>query len=289
MCMKALSSGYRHFDTASGYGNEKQVGQAIRESGIPRNEIFLTTKLANSFHGRVREAFEKSLNDLDCEYIDLYLLHWPQAARYDIPGGNAATARGGVFAPDESPTFVETWKEIEKLLDTGKVKSIGVSNFSIQNLSILLQHCKIVPAVNQVELHPCLPQHALKKFCDEKGILLTAYSPVGRMAPLLMSHPAIVAIAERTGVTPTQVVLSWAVQRGTSIVPKSENEERMRKNIDLVQLSPDDMATVDEFHKVEPGMHRSLLDYHAEDGSGVLGWKYEWLGWPMREGGYVVE
>ncbi|KZP11457.1 aado/keto reductase [Athelia psychrophila] len=277
MCRKALKNGYRHFDTAAGYENEKFVGDAIRASGIPRNEIFLTTKLHDHIH--VQQAFEDSLRLLDLEYIDLYLMHWPQ---YTDSAGCKFTP-----GPDEqNPTFVETYMEMEKLLATGKVKSIGVSNFSIKTLTTLLASCTVVPAVNQVELHPCLPQDDLKAFCDSKGIHLTAYSPFGNIA-LFAENPIIKSIAARLDITPAQAVLAWAVQRGTSVVPKSENEGRMVANITLPTLSAGDISQINSMH-THPGMHKSLLEYHNDDGT-VFGWSYEWLGWNLTKGGVVPE
>ncbi|KAL1746183.1 NADP-dependent oxidoreductase domain-containing protein [Schizophyllum fasciatum] len=285
MCAKALKVGYRHFDTASGYGNEEAVGRAVRESGIPRNEVFVTTKLPNVGHHRVRESFEESLAALGLDYVDLYLVHWPQGERPTTEQRNTGNLGGkDYFAPDEAPTIIDVWKEMEKLLDTGKVKTIGVSNFSVKTLSRLLPHCKVVPAVNQVEMHPCLPQNELNAFCGEKGILLTAYSPLGRTKTLI-EYPAVNAIAEKVKASPAQVVLTWGVQRGTSVIPKSENEERMAANLKLVKLSEEDMRAIDAIHK-EPGMHRSLLEYHSADGK-VMGWTYEQLGWDMTLGGIV--
>jgi len=283
MCAKALKNGYRHFDTAAGYGNEKQVGEAIRDSGVPRSEIYLTTKLANGDHHRVREAFEESLTALDCEYVDLYLLHWPQASRGSASQGNAAATE--TLRPDQSPTFVETWKEIEKLMDTGKVRSIGVSNFSIKTLEQLLPHCSIIPVTNQVELHPCLPQEDLKTYCEAKGILLSAYSPLGRSKTFFLEEPTIKGIADELNVSPMQVILTWGVQRGTAVLPKSEDEGRMLANITLVTLTPEDMDIINKIH-LQPGMHKSLLAYHSEDGS-VFGWSYEDLGWNMVYPGVV--
>ncbi|KAF9075630.1 aldo/keto reductase [Rhodocollybia butyracea] len=284
MCLNALKAGYRHFDTAAGYGNEKQVGKAIRESTIPRNEIFLTTKLANPYHSRVKEAFEESLKTLDCEYIDLYLMHWPQAGRPE-----AEQSWGNdVFRPDESPTFVETWKDMEKLLEGGKVKSIGVSNFSIKNLEILLPHCTVVPATNQVEMHPCLPQNDLKAYCASKGILLTAYSPLGQPArpnqPIsLVNNNAIKSIANKLNVDLAQVLLSWGIQRKTVVIPKTENETRMKTNITLIKLSTEDMKAIDELH-TQPNMHRTLA-HSARGASGMIfGWTFEELGWNMVDG-----
>ncbi|KAF9075631.1 Aldo/keto reductase [Rhodocollybia butyracea] len=280
MCLNALKAGYRHFDTAAGYGNEEQVGKAIRESAIPRNEIFLTTKLANPYHSRVKEAFEESLKTLDCEYIDLYLMHWPQAGKQGWGDD--------VFRPDESPTFVETWRDMEKLLKGGKVKSIGVSNFSIKNLEILLPHCTVVPATNQVEMHPCLPQNDLKAYCASKGILLTAYSPLGQPTgpdqPIsLFNNDAIKSIANKLNVDLAQVLLSWGVQRKTVVIPKTEKEMRMKTNITLIELSTEDMKAIDELH-TQPNMHRTLV--HSASGV-VFGWTYEEMGWNIVNG-FVV-
>ncbi|KAJ7350394.1 aldo/keto reductase [Mycena albidolilacea] len=268
MCLAALKCGYRHFDTASGYANEEYVGQAIRDSGIPREEIYLTTKLGGDHH-RVKEAFEASLKNLGVPYINLYLMHWPQGF-----------LDGKVLGPEEHPTFIETWKEMEKLLETGQVKSIGVSNFSIKTLEQLLPHCSIIPATNQVELHPCLPQNELKAFCEAKGILLTAYSPLGR-STIFMEDKMVQDVAEKNKASPAQVVLSWAVQRGTIVVPKSEDEGRMLANITLVPLSKDDMEIIDGLHQM-PNMHKSLLVFDDKPGT-VFGWTYDQLGWSYRK------
>ncbi|GLB37387.1 putative aado keto reductase [Lyophyllum shimeji] len=277
MCLTALKVGYRHFDTASLYGNEKQVGDAIRASGIPRNEIFITTKLPINWKD-VRESFDESLKELDCGYIDLYLIHWPQ--RTIVSEGGTRTLKLG-----EQPDFIHAWKEMEKLLETGKVKAIGVSNFSVRTLTELLPHCNVIPATNQVEMHPCLPQVELKQFCEEKGILLTAYSPLGR-STTFFTEPSVEAVADALSVSPAQVILSWAVQRGTIVVPKSEDEGRMSANLKVVRLSDDHMRAIDAIHS-QPGMHKSLLKYHAPDGT-VFGWTYEELGWNMTTGGIVA-
>ncbi|KAJ7287279.1 NADP-dependent oxidoreductase domain-containing protein [Mycena rebaudengoi] len=284
MCQKAIKLGYRHFDTATGYGNEQQVGEAIRDSGVPRDEFYITTKLANGDHHRVREAFAESLERLNVEYVDLYLLHWPQATIGEVDFSQV-NGPFNALAPGESPTFVETWKEIEKLLETGKVRSIGVSNFSVKTLQELLPHCSVVPATNQVELHPCLPQDALKAYCEDKGILLTAYSPLGRSKTFFSEQSLISNLAEKYNATAAQIILSWGVLRGTIVVPKSENEARMTANITLLHLTQEDMRAIGDLH-LQPGMHRSLLGFHADDGS-VFGWSYEWLGWDMEKGGVV--
>ncbi|THU85056.1 Aldo/keto reductase [Dendrothele bispora CBS 962.96] len=285
MVKKSIPVGYRHFDTASGYGNEEAVGRAIRESGLPRNEFYITTKLINHDHGRVSEAFNKSLQALDCEYVDMYLMHWPQASSETDPSK--------VLPPEQSPTFVETWKDMEKLLSTGKLKSIGVSNFSIKNLEILLPHCSVVPANNQVECHPCLPQHDLKAYCDSKGIILTAWGPLGRpgyghSGPNFTTEPAFKTIAEKHNVEVAQVVLSWGVQRKTVVVPKTENETRMRTNITLTTLDQSEMEAIDNFHK-QPNTHRSLAGHDKPHGM-IFGWTYEQMGWPRRNPeGIVIE
>ncbi|KAJ3554935.1 hypothetical protein NM688_g2846 [Phlebia brevispora] len=239
---------------ASVYGSEEEVGTAIRESGVPRSEIFLTTKLWNTSHQRVREAFEESFAALNCEYINLYLMHWPQAE-----------VDGRVLDASEHPTFIDTWKEMEKLLENGKVKSIGVSNFSIKHLETLLPHCKVIPVTNQVELHPCLPETALKEYCEAKGIILTAYSPfdemqdrswqshiipyTGQSNSLFFKDPDFVRVADAHGANVGQLAISWAVQRGTAVMPKSANTERMKINIKLVRLSLEDMETIDNIHR----------------------------------------
>ncbi|KAI0339204.1 Aldo/keto reductase [Trametopsis cervina] len=278
VCLTALKAGYRHIDTAAGYGNEEAVGRAIRDSGIPRAEIFVTTKLANADHHRVAEAFETSFKKLNIEYVDLYLVHWPQAVK-----GNSGTLAGEVLPENVSPTFVETWKDMEKLPGTGKVRSIGVSNFSVKNLEILLPHATIKPVVNQIEYHPCLPQFELHEYHKAQDILITAYSPLGQGDPRALKDDDIVKIAESRSATPAQVILSWIVQRGIIAIAKSAQEERLKQNITLIQLTEQEIQSINDIHK-KPGMHRSLVRYHREGGK-VFGWTYEQLGWNFSEGG----
>ncbi|KAJ7668657.1 Aldo/keto reductase [Mycena polygramma] len=274
MCKEALKIGYRHVDTAT-TGNEESVGLAIHESGVPREELFITTKLDQCDHGRVEDALHDSLAKLRVDYIDLFLMHWPQAV-----------IAGRVLQPSESPTFVDTWKDMEKLLDSGRVRSIGVSNFSEKTLSLLLDNARIVPAVNQVEMHPLLPQHSLLAFCRARGIVLTAYSPVGKNK--FSSDPDVVRIANVRGITGPQVILSWGVQRGTSVIPKTANHARLRENTTLVDLSVEEMAVLDTLHR-KPGMHRSVCGFHSSDlGGSCFGWTYEQLGWSMTEGGVMA-
>ncbi|KAF7792259.1 hypothetical protein EIP86_003295 [Pleurotus ostreatoroseus] len=276
VCSDALKCGYRHFDTAPEYQSEEALGRAIRASDVPRSEIFVTTKLC---HHRVREAFEASLAALDIEYIDLYLMHFPQAE-----------VDGRVLQPHEAPTFVDTWKEMEKLLETGKVKNIGVSNFSIKTLEVLLPQCKVVPVTNQVQMHPCMPETRLKAYCEAKGILLTGYSPFGSTNPLFFKDPDYLRVVEAHNSTLGQIVLSWIVQRGAAVVAKSANPERMKQNLQLVHLTPEDMSAIDAIHK-KPGMHRNLFPFvwpGYEPGT-ASGWTYEQLGWNWDVNGMVRE
>ncbi|KAI0314144.1 NADP-dependent oxidoreductase domain-containing protein [Amylostereum chailletii] len=237
MITNALEVGYRHIDTATTYGNESQVGRAILASGVPREQLFITTKLWSDDHGRVRAAFDESLEKLGCGYIDLYLMHWPQATRED----------GTALPADEYPTIVDTWKEMEALLVDGKVKSIGVSNFSVKTFEQLLPHVTVVPAINQVEMHPLLPQLDLLAYCTAKNIRLTAYTPLAKHKPEVMSHPAVVQIAERKGCTAAQAVLSWLVQKGVVVIPKTKTRARMVENLG-VRSSPHIFASYESWN-----------------------------------------
>lgn len=209
----AIKADIRHFDTAAYYNNEGVVGDVIRESNIPREQFFVTTKLWNDRHKDVERAFEESLNKLNIGYIDLYLMHWPIAQQ---------PATGHV---DDSVSFVDTWKSMEKLLKThaGKVRAIGVSNFSPQNLDILLKSAEVVPACNQVETHPYNPDPELLEYCQEKKIRVVAYTPIGKKNSPMLKDPDLDFIAKTigNGTSPSQVILSWNVQRGVAVVPRS--------------------------------------------------------------------
>jgi diketogulonate reductase-like aldo/keto reductase len=222
---KALELGYRHVDTAAAYYNEAGVGAALRASGLPREDIFVTTKLRNGDQGyeRALKAFEDSRRELGVDYVDLYLIHWP------VPSKGL---------------YVETWKAFEKLLADGAVKAIGVSNFLPEHLERLVAESDVVPAVNQVEVHPTFQQADVQAKCRELGIVVEAYSPLGRGADL--EAPAVTATATEIGVTPAQVVLRWAIQQGIVVIPKSVSPERQATNIDLFsfELSDDQMAQI---------------------------------------------
>jgi 2,5-diketo-D-gluconate reductase A len=222
----ALQAGYRLIDTAAAYQNEDGVGKAIADSGIARDELFITTKLWNADHGRDRtlRAFDESLSKLGVDVIDLYLIHWP------VPSKDL---------------YVETWQALEQIYSEGRARAIGVSNFTERHLNRLLQETEVVPALNQVELHPRFPQDELRAFHDQHAIITEAWSPIGQGQGLL-DDPVIVGIAERIGRSPAQVVLRWHIQRGTVVIPKSVTPERIRSNIQLFdfELEQADMAAL---------------------------------------------
>ena len=213
----ALEAGYRHIDTAQGYGNEEGVGKAIANSGVPREDIFLTTKLNNSEHGRdtTLRAFDESLSKLGMDHVDLFLIHWP-LAMFD--------------------QYVETWKAFEEIRASGRARSIGVSNFTVTNLNRLRAETDVVPVLNQIELHPRFPQAELRAYHAEHQILTESWSPIGQGGDLL-SSPELVTLADELGRTPAQVVLRWHVQLGLVVIPKSVTPERIRSNLDVFDFA----------------------------------------------------
>lgn len=223
---KALESGYTKIDTAAAYQNEEQVGQAIADSGVPREQLFVTTKLWNDDQGRGRAeaAFEASLQRLGMDYVDLYLIHWPAPAQ---------------------DRFVETWQVLERLHADGRARAIGVSNFQPAHLQRLFDECEVVPALNQIELHPHLVQDELRAFHREHGIVTEAWSPLASGGDVL-GDPSITEIAERHGKNPGQVCLRWSIQLGNVVIPKSVTPERIEGNIDVFdfELSDDEMAAI---------------------------------------------
>ncbi len=216
----AIECGYRLIDTAALYENEEGVGEAVRESGLPRGEVFVTTKVWNTDQGydATMRAFDASMARLGLDVVDLYLIHWPTQAR-DL--------------------YVETWRALEKLRADGRVRSIGVSNFQPAHIQRLLDETGVVPSVNQVELHPRLPQDELRAFHAQHGIATEAWGPIGQGRGLL-EESAVVEIAESVGRTPAQVVLRWHVQIGTIAIPKSSNPERIRQNLEVFDFTLDD-------------------------------------------------
>jgi 2,5-diketo-D-gluconate reductase A len=224
----ALETGYRHIDTATGYNNETEVGAAIRASGIPRDELFLTTKLRNDHHkaGDVDAAFARSLDMLGLDYLDLYLIHWPMPA---------------------NDLYVQTWRSFETFHADGRAKAIGVSNFLVPHLERLLAETDTVPAVNQVELHPIFQQRELRAFHDAHDIRTEAWGPLGQGKYDLFGMPAIQAAASAHSVEPAQVVLRWHLQTGNVVIPKSNSRARMEQNLDIFgfELDSDEMAAID--------------------------------------------
>ncbi len=217
--LTALELGYRHIDTARVYGNEMDVGIAVRESGIPREQIFVTTKLWNDDQGydSTLRAFEASLVRLGLEYVDLYLLHWPVHARR-----------------------LDSWDALEKLYAEKRARHIGVSNFLVPHLQELLSHCEVVPAVNQIELSPFLQRRETRALCEEHGIVVEAYSPLTRGQRL--DHPVVARIARQLGRSPAQILLRWGVQHGSVVLPKSARRERIAENAGIFAFELDASA-----------------------------------------------
>jgi len=225
----ALHAGYRHIDTAAAYRNEPEVGHALKSSGVPREDVYLVTKLWNSEHGydKTLAAFDASMKRLglndDDDYLDLYLIHWPMP---------------------EVNLYVETFKAFAHLRDQGRIRSIGVSNFAPEHLSVLIDATGIVPVVNQVELHPQFPQHELREVHRTLGIATEAWSPLGQGS--LLSDPTVVALAEARGKTPAQVLIRWHIQLGNIVIPKSVHPDRIASNFDVFdfELSEQDMTSI---------------------------------------------
>ncbi len=232
----ALEVGYRHIDTAEMYGNEKEVGEGIRASGLDRGDIFVTSKLNNGLHEPqdAREGFDRTLSDLGFDYVDLFLIHWPLPTLYD-------------------GDFVSTWKTLEEFHRDGRARSIGVSNFQIEHLERLAAETDTAPAVNQIEAHPYFTNDAVREYGREHGIATEAWSPIAQGGVLEDSN--IAQIADKVGKTPAQVVLRWHIQRGDIVFPKSVTPSRMQENFELFdfELEPDDMDAITALDQGEDG------------------------------------
>lgn len=273
LTVEAVKAGYRLLDCASDYGNEANVGEGIAEVAkqrlCSREELWVTSKLWNSYHRpeHVKPAVQRSLRDLQLDYLDLYLIHFPIATQYipfetRYPAGwfadpNAAQPK---MVPDSVP-IRETWQAMEELVGAGLVKSIGISNFCVSLARDLLTQCKIRPSVLQIESHPYLVQPKLLRFCSENSIAVTAFSPLGAPSYIpigmatesdsVLANPVVTAIAAAHGRTPAQVVLRWGVQRGTAVIPKTGRIERLRENLDIAgfSLSQTEMSSISALDK----------------------------------------
>jgi len=240
----ALEAGFRHFDCAERYRNEREVGEALQTGlaagGIAREDLFVTTKLWNSNHRpeRVEPAFEASLERLKLNYLDLYLIHTPFAFQ---PGDEQDPRdQNGNVIYDRDVTLLDTWRAMENLVDHGKCRAIGLSDISLNELLPIYESARIKPAVVQVEAHPYLPETELLEFCKEKGIVFLAFAPLGHgIRPGPLEDPVIVAIAERIGKTPAQVLLAWAVQRGTALLTTPRTAARAKENFSISALPED--------------------------------------------------
>ena len=249
----ALEAGFRHFDCAERYRNEREVGEALQAGfaagGIVREDIFVTTKLWNTNHRpeRVEPAFHASLDRLRLDYLDLYLIHTPFA----FQAGDEQDPRdqSGKVIYDEGVTLLDTWRAMEGLVDQGRCRAIGLSDISLERLLPVYEAARVKPAVVQGESHPYLPETELLEFCKEKGIVFLAFAPLGHgMRPGLLEDPVVSAIAERVGRTPAQVLLAWAVQRGTALLTTPKTTDRARENFDISALPED---AFDEINRIQ--------------------------------------
>jgi len=237
--------GYRHIDCAWAYGNENEVGEGIRASGVPRSELFITSKLWSTWHSRVEEALDQTLANLGTDYLDLYLIHWPVPLN---PKGNHPafpTLPDGKRDVDHSWSIQDTWKQMEEVLKKGKVRSIGVSNFSQRKMEELLTTAEIVPVVDQLELHVYNPQLKLMEFLKSKGITPQAFSPLGSTGSPLMSDPVVLKIAEERNLQPAEVLLGYPLAKGFVVLAKSVTPARILANFKGAIRAAETLTTAD--------------------------------------------
>jgi len=250
----ALAAGFRHFDCAERYRNESEAGKALQEgmaaAGLAREDVFITTKLWNNNHRpeRVQSACEASLKRLGVEYVDLYLMHTPFA----FQAGDEQDPRdqNGKYLYDTGVTLLDTWRAMESLVDRGKCRAIGLSDITLKDLAPLYESARIKPAVIEVESHPYLPETELLEFCNAKGIVFLAFAPLGHgMSPGLLEDPIVSAVAARVGKSPAQVLLAWAVQRGTAVLTTPKTAARAKENFDIAALPEDAFNQVNRIEK----------------------------------------
>jgi len=276
---EAIKIGYRHFDCAKIYFNEKTVGNALNDAmnagEIKREDIFVTSKLWNDSHAKndVIPALQSTLNDLKLDYLDLYLIHWPVSFKKDVEFPSSVAD----FIPPENMPIAQTWQGMEAAAGEGLVKSIGVSNFSIKKLRELDKTAQIKPANNQVEAHPYLQQNELLEYCNSKNILMTAYSPLGSKdrpsalkpenEPALLEDPIIRHIAQKHGATPAQILIKWQIQREVAVIPKSTSPDRLKENYNarLIEL---DEADMQEIAKLDKHFRYLTGEFFTPPGSG---------------------
>ena len=284
---EAIQMGYRHIDCAPIYGNEAEVGAAFEKAlgggDVRREDLWVTSKLWNAHHmpEDVIPALKQTLSDLRLEYLDLFLMHWPVALR---PGSGLPQGPEDFLAPDEAP-LSDTWGAMEEAVDAGLCRHIGVSNFNSLKLRRIIEGSRIRPAANQVECHPYLAQNELLATCREENVLLTAYSPLGspdrpvrvrnESDPILLEAPEIVSVAEKHGVTTAQILISWALHRGTSVIPKSVSPERLRQNLEATKVTLDagDLSVI---NSLDRGLRYIDGSFWCPPGSPYsLGWLWE--------------